>query len=129
MNIEVGKKYYRKRGACGTLREVLAVRDGKVDYRVLHGPARKRTPLNTCSLKNFALWADGEFKGQEYHRLDGARLHATFVVQNVADEPIFRCSARRGNFYLKKGYAVRVDEGTLRFTDDTTEKKLAFLYD
>src|SRR3954447_24647575 len=110
MNIEVGKKYYRKRGACGTLREVLAIRDGRVDYRVLHGPARKRTPLNTCSLKNFALWADGEFEGQEYHRLDGAGLPPPCAHKTAPGEPISRCSARRGKFYLKKGYAVRVDE-------------------
>ena len=65
----------------------------------------------------------------DYHRLDGAKLHGTYLVQNVAGEPIFRCSAKRARFYLKKGYAVSVGEGTLRFTDDTTEKKLAHLYD
>src|SRR5438046_59977 len=120
MNIEVGKKYYHKRGVCGVVRQVLAIGDGKVDYQVLHGPAMKRQPGNTCSLKNVTLWADGEFEGEDYHRLDGARLHATFVIQNVAGEPILRCSARRARFYLKKGYAVVVDDETLRFTDDTT---------
>ena len=124
-----GKKYYHKRGVCGAVRQVLAVRDGRVDYRVLHGPAMKRNACNTCSMKNFAQWADGEFEGEDYHRLDGAKLHGTYIVQNVAGAPIFRCSARRGCFYLKKGYAVQVDDGTLRFIDDTTEKKLAHLYD
>jgi hypothetical protein len=129
MNVEVGKKYYRKRGVCGAVREVLAVHDGKVSYRVLHGPALKRQPFNTCGLRSFAAWADGEFEGEDYRRLDGAKLFKTFLVQGVAGRPIFRCSARRGRFYLRKGYAVQVDEGTLRFTDDTTEKKLAYLYD
>jgi hypothetical protein len=128
MNIEVGKKYFHKRGAA-VVRLVLAVHDGKVDYQVLHGPALKRHPHNTCSIRNFTLWADGELEGEDYGRLDGAKLHATFVVQNVAGEPIFRCSARRGRFYLKKGYAVAVDDTVLRFIDDTTEKKLAYLYD
>jgi hypothetical protein len=129
MNIEAGKKYYRKRGLCGAVRLVLAVTDGRVSYRVLHGPALKRTPSGACSLRSFASWADGEFEGDDYGALDGARLHGTFVVQGVAGQPLFRCSARRGRFYLRKGYAVRVDEGTLRFTDDTTERKLAHLYD
>jgi hypothetical protein len=129
MNITPSKRYYRKRGVCGTVREVLAVRDGQVDYQVLHGPALKRQPRGTCGLKSFALWANGEFHGDDFRRLDGARLHGTFVVQSVAGTPIFRCSARRGKFYLRKGYAVQVDEQTLRFTDDTTEKKLAYLYD
>jgi hypothetical protein len=129
MNIEVGKKYYHKRGVCGTVRLVLAIHDGKVDYQVLHGPALKKTPFNTCSLKSFGLWAEGEFEGEDYHRLDGARLHGTFLVQSVAGKPLLRCSARRGRFYLKKGFAVQVDEETLRFIDDTTEKKLAYLYD
>src|SRR5262249_54347453 len=128
MNIQPGKKYYQKRGLCGTVREVLAIHGGQVEYRVLHGPALKRTPRNTCSLRNFVQWADGEFEGEDYHRLDGAKLHRTYLVQSVAGEPIFRCSARRGRFYLKKGYARKVDDETLRFTDDTTEKKLAHLY-
>ncbi len=129
MNLEVGKKYYHKRGLCGAVRQVLALHDGKVDYQVLHGPARKRQPTNTCSARKFAEWADGEFEGEDYHRLDGARLNGTYVVENVAGTPIFRCSSRRARFYLKKGYAVVVNDGTLRFTDDTTEKKLASLYD
>jgi hypothetical protein len=129
MNIEVGKQYFHKRGVCGAVRRVLAIRDGKVDYQVLHGPALKRNALNTCSLRKFALWADGEFAGDDYRRLDGAKLHGTYLVQNVAGEPIFRCGARRGKFYLRKGYAVEVSDGTLRFTDDTTEKKLSYLYD
>jgi hypothetical protein len=129
LNIEVGKKYYRKRGVCGAVRLVLAVEGDRVRYRVLHGPALKRQPDNACSLKNFAAWADGAFEGEDYHRLDGAKRFGTFLVQSVAGRPIFRCSDRRGRFYLRKGYAVKVDEGTLRFIDDTTEKKLAYLYD
>ena len=31
------------------------------------------------------------------------------IVQNVAGQPIFRCSFRRGQSYLKKGYATKVD--------------------
>ena len=129
MNVEAGKKYYRKRGVCGAVRRVLAVHGDRVSYEVLHGPAKKRTPRNTCSLRSFALWADGEFDGDDYGRLDGARLHRTFIVQSVVGQPILRCSARRGAFYLRKGYAVRVDDETLRFVDDTTEKKLLDLYD
>jgi hypothetical protein len=129
MTIEPGRKYFQKRGVRGSVRQVLAVSGGKVDYRVLHGPAMKRTPCNSCSLRNFARWADGEFTGDDYARLDGARRHETFVVQNTSGEAIFRCSSRRGKFYLRKGYAVQVGDRTLRFTDDTTEKKLAHLYD
>ena len=129
MNLEVGKKYYQKRGICGGVRQVLALHDGKVDYQVLHGPALKRQPRNTCSHRKFLAWADGVFTGEDYRRLDGAKVFGTYLVQNTAGTPIFRCTEHRGQFYLKKGYAFRLDEMTLRLTDDTTEKKLADLYD
>src|ERR1700677_4613055 len=83
MDLEVGKKYYQKRGLCGAVRQVLALQDGKVDYRVLHGPARKRLPSNTCSARKFLEWLDGEFEGEDYNRLDGALLHGTYVVENL----------------------------------------------
>jgi hypothetical protein len=129
MTIEPGKRYFRKRGLVGIVREVLALRGDLVEYRVLHGPARQRSLLGACNRKNFASWADGEFLGDDFHRLDGAKLAATFVVQNVAGEPFLRCGARRARFYLVRGYAIQVDAQTLRFVDDTTEKKLAELYD
>lgn len=79
-------------------------------------------------MRKFLAWVDGEFTGEDYHRLDGARCQATFIVQNVAGEPLFRCSERRARFYLRKGYAVRLDDRNLRLIDDTTEKKFAELY-
>jgi hypothetical protein len=128
MEIEVGKKYYRKRSVCGTVRQVLGICDTRVDYRVLHGPALERKPFNSCGLHHFKQWADGEFIGDDYRRLDGAMLHRTYIVQNVAGEPIFRCGLRRKRFYLKKGFAIQLDDDTLRFIDDTTERKLKELY-
>jgi hypothetical protein len=128
MTIEAGKRYFRKRGGCARVRLVLAVDGDRVEYEVLHGPAAKRQARNRCSLRRFADWADGEFEGEDPGRLDGARLHGTFVVQNVAGRPLFRCSRRRGRFYLRKGYAVSVDEATLRLTDATTETVLTRLY-
>jgi hypothetical protein len=107
---------------------VIGIDQGRVEYRVLHGPARKKTPLNCCSLKKFLVWAQGEFVGEDYAQLDGAKRYTTALVLNVAGQALFRCSERRAAFYLRKGFAVRVDEGTLRLIDDTTEKKLAELY-
>lgn len=128
MELQVGKKYYQKRKLCGAVRRVLALRDGVVEYEVLHGPARKKTPRGSCGLKRFLAWTDGEFEGEDYARLDGARPYRTLLVLNVAGEPLFRCSERRARFYLRKGFAVAVDEEILRLIDDTTEKKLAELY-
>jgi hypothetical protein len=39
-----------------------------------------------------------------------------------------RCSGKRADFYLRKGYVRPVSEGVLQFTDDTTEKTLRELY-
>jgi 5-methylcytosine-specific restriction endonuclease McrA len=128
MRIEEGKKYYHKRGPRAVVREVLAVDGGQVAYRVLHGPALKRQPHGRCGLRRFERWADGEFAGDDYARLDGAVLRKTFVVLSVAGQPIFRCSQRRADFYLRKGYARQADAGTLRMVDDQTERKLQELY-
>lgn len=128
MLLEPGRRYFRKRGVLATVRAVVSVTGDVVAYRVLHGPALKRAPLGSCSVKKFLAWADGAFSGDDFARLDGARLTPTYLMQNVAGAPLFRCGERRANFYLTKGYAVRVDAGTLRLVDPTTERKLAELY-
>jgi hypothetical protein len=128
MQLEVGKKYYRKRGCKGAVREVLRLTDDQVEYRVLYGPALKKHARNSCTRRNFERWADGELVGDDYSRLDGAILQRTFVALNLAGEPILRCSHRRAKFYLRKGYARLVDDDTIQFTDEQTEKKLKELY-
>jgi len=126
--IEVGKSYYQKRGPLGAVRRVLAITEGRVEYEVLHGPALKKSPRGVCAVRKFLAWLDGEFVGDDFARLDGAVRYETVLVQNVAGEALFRCSRRRARFYLRKGFAVAVDDQTLRLTDATTEKKLAELY-
>jgi 5-methylcytosine-specific restriction endonuclease McrA len=129
MHIEAGKKYYHKQGPRGAVREVLRVADGRVEYRVLYGPSRERHAQGTCKLRRFERWADGEFVGDDYTRLDGAVLHRTYLVLSTAGEPILRCSHRRAQFYLRKGHASVVADDTIQFTNDQTENKLRELYD
>lgn len=128
MQLEVGKKYYQKRGLCGAVRLVLALTEDRVEYEVLHGVALKKTTRGQCSRKKFLAWTDGEFTGDDYVRLDGAKHYATVLVHNVAGEPLFRCSERRARVYIRKGYAIQVDADTLQLIDPTTERKLADLY-
>lgn len=127
MQLEAGKKYFRKRGHTGSVRKIIAITD-KVYYKVLYGPARKQHPDGCCKSYNFLRWADGVFEGDDYHRLEGAVLHKTFVMQSTSGKPLFRCSKKRCDFYIRKGYVDKIDEDTYRFNNDQTEEKLNRLY-
>jgi 5-methylcytosine-specific restriction endonuclease McrA len=128
MTPQVGRTYYRKcRSGQAFVVRVEAVGEW-VDYRVLHGPRRAVSlGAGRCKARNFLDWVETEAR-DSYDHLDGCRLHATLLVQNTRGEPILRCSEKRAAFYLRKGYAVRVSDGVLRFTDDQTEQRLRLLY-
>jgi hypothetical protein len=111
------------------VRRVRAVENGKVDYELLYGPASaRRKPAGVCSLRSFVQHARPIEEQADYAQLDGARRFDTFLVLTTRGEPLLRCSQKRARFYLKKGYVRPVSDGVLQFTDDTTEKTLAELY-
>ena len=127
--VQAGQVWLRKRSSSAIVRRVLAVADGKVEYEVLHGPASlRRTPRGSCNLRSFIKDAVVIEEQADYAHLDGARRFDTFLVLATDGEPLFRCSQKRAQFYLKKGHVRAVREGVLQFTDDTTEKTLRELY-
>lgn len=127
--VQPGQVWLRKRSSVALVRRVRAVEDGKVHYEVLHGPASlRRKPLRSCNVRSFIQHARPIEEQPDYANLDGARQIATFLVLSTTGQPLLRCSEKRADFYLKKGFAQPVSEGILRFTDDTTEKTLRELY-
>ncbi len=127
MALEVGKKYYHKRSTRGTVRQITSITD-TVQYDVLYGPALKRHPKGSCNRRQFERWVDGVFEGEDYSRLDGAILQKTYIVLNISGKPLFRCSHKRLQFYIRKDYVKQVNEDTYQFTNDVTENKLNELY-
>jgi len=124
-----GQVWLRKRSSVALVRRVRAVIDGKVHYVVVHGPASlRRKPLGACTIRSFVQHARQIEEHADYSHLDGARQFVTFLVLSTAGEPLLRCSEKRADFYLKKGFARPVSVGVLQFTDDTTEKTLQKLY-
>jgi hypothetical protein len=111
------------------VRRILVVADGKVHYEVLHGPASlRKKPLGSCNVRSFVQHACQIAEQPDYAHLDGARQFATFLVLSTQGKPLLRCSEKRADFYLKKGFAQPVSEGVLQFIDDATENALRELY-
>jgi 5-methylcytosine-specific restriction endonuclease McrA len=128
MTPEVGKTYCR-RGKAGQALVVRVLAVGEwVEYRVVHGP-RRALALATgrCKVRNFTGWQEVAERA-DYTDLDGCKVFATFLALDTRGEPLLRCSQKRADFYLRKGFARPVREGVLQFTDDQTETRLRELY-
>ena len=128
--VQPGQVWLRKRALrppwFGAVR---AVDNGKVQYEVLQVPASlRRKPLGTCNVRSFIQQAELIQEQLDYSHLDGAKQFDTFLVLSTQGEPLLRCSRKRADFYLKKGFARPVNDGVLQFTDATTEKTLGALY-
>src|SRR4051812_1865119 len=103
--VVAGQVWLRKRGSAAVIRRVRAVVDGKVQYEVLHGPANlRRNKLGTYSLRSFLQHTRQIEEQGDYGHLDGARPFDTFLVLSIGGEPLLRCSQKRAQFYLKKGF-------------------------
>ena len=107
---EPGQIWLRKRASAALVRRVRAVENGKVLYEVLHGPAScRRKPLGSCNVRSFVQHAQQIEEQADYSHLDGAKQFDTFLVLSTKGEPLLRCSQKRADFYLKKGFARPVD--------------------
>lgn len=126
----VGQVYARRRSGKAEVVRVVALSDGWAEYQFLHGSARSmRAGVGRCKSHNFAAagWEPTDER-DDYSHLDGATKFDTFRVLDTAGSPIFRCSAKRAAFYLRKGFAKEVEPGVLKFTDPQTEERLKVLY-
>lgn len=128
---EVGKVYACKRRVGAIVRKVVAIEGEFVLYEVLHGPRallRKRGPQR-CKVKNFIDSYTREVEERDdYSDLDGCKLLPTYLVLDTKGTPLLRCGYKKGQFYLRKGYAKEVADGVLQYTDETTEKRFRELY-
>jgi hypothetical protein len=125
MLIQAGKCYYRKAGLTVSVRKVERLDGDLVHYRVLCGPQLKQRETNCTRLKKFAQWATGETDElDDYSHLGGCRRFPTFLVRDTHGRLFFRCTERKANVYLRKGYAVEVEPGVLQMTTDAVEKRL-----
>lgn len=131
MEIEVGKMYYKqKKGNKACIRLVTLLEDDKVHYRVVYGPALKKNPTGCVPIKSFKKWAAGVYMGDDqYHKLDGARIWNTYVVENIDGQPEFRCGEKRAKFYLRKGYARQISDDTIRLNSPVTVERFRQLYE
>src|SRR3954447_24408705 len=106
--VEPGQVWLRQRGSAAFVRRVRSVAGGTVRYEVLHGPASlRRNRLGACSLRSFLRHARRGEEQPDSSHLDGARRFDTFLVLATGGGPLLRCSRKRANFYLRKGYVRR----------------------
>jgi 5-methylcytosine-specific restriction endonuclease McrA len=129
MTPAIGTTYWRKGDRFkAVVIEVTGVDDAWVTYRVLHGPrSLLRKPFIRAKLANFTDWQPCE-RQDSYDHLDGCKPAPTLLVLGVNGDPLFRCSAKRANYYRRRGVARDAGEGVLQFTDDATEKRLRELH-
>jgi hypothetical protein len=121
MEIEVGKLYYKKKGSRATVRLVTLLENDKVHYQVMYGPALKKHQTGCTTKKGFTRWACGLYTGDgDFQKLDGAKINGV---------PEFRCGQKRANFYLKKGYARRINDSTIRLNSPVTVERFHQLYE
>lgn len=123
----IGNKYYRVSGIKARVIEIVSITDGWVTGKTLHGPSQLHRNPFRCKEKNFAWSPCPDL--DDYSKLDGCKIYATFVVLGIRGNPLFRCSEKRAKHYLKKGFVVQLDDNTLQFTNDITEKTLEKLYE
>lgn len=124
----VGEKYYRIRHAKAQVIQIESVDDGVI-AKVLYG-SRQFMRKGHYKCKQFqSKWKLLEEDCDDYSKLDGCIISPTFLVLRSNGEPLFRCGSKRAKFYLKKGYATQLDEGTLQLSNDVTEKVMDKLYD
>lgn len=131
--MKVGIYYYRKIDFIATVRLVLSIENGVVEYLHIYHPRFPEKAPGRCGVSRFRKWVTGQVPDEiiasgKWAELSGATIHATYVVLNRRGESLLRCSERRAKFYLKKGYASEVADHTLQFNDDITEKTLRKLY-
>jgi len=91
-------------------------------------PASAGSRWGRANVRSFVQHAQQIEEQADYAHLDGATQFDTFLVLSTEGQPLLRCSQKRADFYLKKGFARPLTEGVLQFTDDTTERTLANLY-
>jgi hypothetical protein len=127
--LEPGQVWLRQRSSAALVRRVLSVEAGLVYFEVLHGPAGLlRNRLGSVSVRAFLRHSQPIREQSDYSHLDGARRFDTFLVLDTAGKPLLRCSQKRADFYLRKGYARQLSPELLQFTDARTEQTLAKLY-
>lgn len=128
--IEVGRNYFRKQSHMASVRKILAIEGGQVQYQNLHGPSlRNGKQEGRCTLKNFQKWSQGPVEQlEDYSFLDGAKIRQSFLVLDAAGRPLLRCSEKRANNYLRKGFVTPAGDNTLQFTNTVTEDRLHEIY-
>lgn len=131
-NLKENKCYYRRRqGGPAEVRKIISIKDKRIKYKRLQGKTINRYGSEgECNYSTFLAWHDGEISEKaDFRLLEGAILHPTYVVLGKDGEPVFRCTQRRAMHYLKKGYADRIDETTIRLNErSNTEQVLESLY-
>lgn len=131
VDFQPGQRYFKSphRGRISGIRLVTQVADDVVHYELLYGPLKKRQPTGTATVRSMTRWASGLYTGDDqYDKIGGAVIHKTFVALNYDATPLFRCSSRRAEWYVKKDYAEYVDSETIRLKDATTAETLNKLY-
>ena len=124
-----GQVWMKKPNQFSVVREVVSVDEKKVYYKVLHCPNSMKLKEGSCRIQSFLRDFRKIEPMKDYSLLDGAKHFETFVVLSTTGKTMFRCNEKRAKFYLKKQYAIQVDDHTLQFTNDVTEDTLNKLYD
>lgn len=131
--LNVGSCYYRKRNGHVSVRKILDIKDNKVSYKRLYGPAShmKFGETGSATFKAFKRWLTGEVsEGANFASLKGAEIQPSYLVYDSAGSPIFRCTKKKAKFYLSHHYAESVGSEAIRLNEHgrKTEEMLKMLH-
>ena len=137
MKIEVGKVYLKRDNFLPTVKKVLQIEGDYVIYKALYGSGQfMRNPQNKVrkqKLQTFKKRLLGEIPEEDdpemyRQKYAGSILWKNYTVLTMSGEPMMKCYERKARHWIKKGYAVRVDEDTIQFTVSFIEDKLRKYY-
>lgn len=129
---EVGKVYIKQTSSNPTIRKVTKIEDGIVYYQYLHGPRKRRVNVGQCKMRTFCGWATNEIKEEtvetEYKKYCGAKIQEPHLMLGLDGNPLFKCSPKKAQYYLKKNLAISIDEKTHQLTTPSVEQRFEQLY-
>lgn len=131
--INIGSCYYRKRNGQVSVRKITDIKDGIVYFRRLFGPHShmKYGETGQTKIKSFKKWLSGEVcEGANFDLLNGAEIHPSYLVCDTSGNPIFRCTRKKANFYIKHQFADLLSSDVIQLNErgKQTEEILKMLH-
>lgn len=115
MQIEIGKKYYRKNQTKILVRQVLNIKDEIVEYQVIFGDDNR---IGKCTIRTFEQWYDFECLNDNYENLEDK----TYNLLSCINEAVITLHGSDLRKYNLKPYVKTINNEKFQFIDEEAEK-------